>query len=92
MDLKTEFEKWNDFIYRTEGRFPRDYEISAWWMDKFSQKQKAIRERILAEKVKNDDIHQFGCYNTEGNIRMQDGWNLAIKRVSQLLEEEGEGK
>lgn len=45
--------------------------------------------RVIKEmKVKNSEIDRFMCYNTEGNIRMQNGYNEALSDIQKLLEEE----
>ena len=46
------------------------------------------RERILKElpkEVRNDEIEKFKCYNTEGNIRMQDGFNYCLKQIKDII-------
>ena len=46
------------------------------------------RDRILKElpkEVRNDEIEKFKCYNTEGNIRMQDGFNYCLKQIKDII-------
>ena len=43
------------------------------------EERERIKKRIKKMKVEDDDIEQFCCYNMEGNIRTQGGYNQAIE-------------